>query len=249
MLTFADITIPTLTARHLAAASDPRTADDDGYAVKSALAEAYGHGNVRPWRLVSRKDGMFRLIGAVRSPETIRNNPVSRKLGIVVEAMPFDFEEGSVVDLRILATPVKRISQSSHSDPENREPRKRTGTMEVDVSVTRFEKDGRHVYIPAKGDELAISYMGWLIESLSSVERGIVPVDLPHIVSTKPAERMRKVHGEARVLWSPCVDAKAKVRIQNVEAFEEFVFSGLKKMKDVGLGSVIPETVFEELAA
>lgn len=239
MIRFADISIPIDLARKLAIATDRRTAMDDGYVVKSALAEAFGPGAVRPWRLVEVSDGLYRVVGVVADGADLKPTPTSRKLGMIPEVIPFEVETGDVLSVDVLATPVKRLT---FRHPETRE---RTGGAFVDITTAR---DPEGQLVAATGADRDAAYMRWLVEYIGTSENGVRPIDMPEINSTRPHRQLRKRRGEVGTIVTPCVRARMQIIVDDREKFVALLHRGIKKLKDVGLGSILPVSILEDLA-
>lgn len=234
---FVDISMPVFAVRRLARQTDARTAGDVGYVIKTGLAEAFGHGTVRPWRLVS-SDSTYRIVGVVEDAAGVKANVNSRNLGIVTEILDFEFVRGATLKLDVQALPIKhvpvKIGQGTvrHTYPS--------------VAVERIETDlGFDFVEPRDRAVRERAYAPWLVSKLTEDGGGFDVIDFPDIKSTSPVNVTHKLHGVVKRILMPCVKAEVPVRVVDVEAANRFVRQGLKKRKDLGMGAMIPREVLE----
>lgn len=234
MLKFVRITIPTPMAIRLAEATDPRTCADQGYIVKSALAEAFADGAVRPWRIIGYDSDLIDIIGFAGGAD-VSSNAKSRKIGINVEEIHFSVDEGEVVQLTIQAAAIRAIKLG-----EDRKSRKY-----VDVGAVRAQYGSP--YEPTPRNERGARWNAWLIDKLAG-DTGINVIDIPEAPSACEISRMRKIGGGVRPFDVPVIDSKLTVRVTDPIAFRSTLAHGISKFKDVGLGSIIPSEILEDAA-
>jgi hypothetical protein len=239
---FAEVVVPALSATDLALATDIRTGLDTAYAIKSALHEAYGDGTVRPWRLVGAKNGLLRVVGCVPSADALPVSSTSRRLGLSSHVVPVTLSPGARMQIEVEVTPVKNVR---HRDPETR---RIVGDHRLDITAVRAEAGSPTRYVQASGADLELAYMKWLTEQFSSDERGTRVLSLPDILDSTPAFRTRKLREMTAQVGISRVRARFDVEIRDPKAFAGLLRHGMKRMKDVGLGSIIPSAVLSELA-
>ncbi len=238
MIHFFHFSIPHDMARKLAIASDPRTATDPAYAVKAVLQECFGEGAVRPWRLLPDYE-MFRVVGVVADPKAVKPNTMSRRFGVVTEAIDYALPEGEVFTLDVAATPVRRF----HVSEERRQ--------QASVAAEVVETDGVRQVVEARDPEaIRMAYGRWMCERLGAEGTGLELVDYPEILSTRPVRHNRRRHRDdsIRVLSLPYVNARVPVRVADMAQAEGFLRHGLGKGKDIGLGAILPAPVLQEVA-
>lgn len=227
----------------LARASDPKTSVDVTYTVKTALAETFGHETVRPWRLIANRSASnsYNVLGALKSAGSLE--PKSNTLGISAKIIEMQIETGTAISLDIDVTPVKKITRR---DPVTHRV---TKVQWLDVGTKRdTDKDGRYIYVQPSSEERLVSYTDWLLNKVAIPENGMTPIDLPEIISVGSAFFPRKLRGRVSSVGMPRMNARMLVTVDNPERLAAFIRQGLKKMKDLGVGSIVPVEILDEVS-
>lgn len=237
---FAFAEFSSLKARELAIRTDPRTASDDRYVLKTYINENFGENVFRPWRLMGSGDS-FSVVGCLQpgaSPDfaaLLSNGGIETALedwplAVAGTRTEMEFELSAVKVVRPASSEGKRVY------------------MDVSVKKTT-EPDGRVRYIAATGDDLVHAYAAWLFNEILDGDYGFSPAGIPRIVSAAPLRHYRKGGGQPKLVLTPRMLARMKVEVTDPVKLAATLYTGMRRMKDIGLGSVIPCEVLERRKA
>jgi len=229
-------------ARELAIRSDPRTASDDRYVLKSFLNENFGEHVFRPWRLMGVGDS-FKVVGCLQPGCAPDLSSMSAAGGIntAVEGWTVA-DSGARTEMEFELSAVKVVRPASSGGRR----------VYMDVSVRKeTAADGRTRYFAATGDELVHAYAAWLFNEILDGDYGFRPAGVPRIVSTSPLRHFRKPNGGGypKLVLTPRMLARMKVEVTDPGKLEATIYGGMRRMKDIGLGSVIPCEILEKRKA
>jgi hypothetical protein len=221
MAILASISVPKRTAIDFIGNVPRGLLMDPRHVAKAALAEAFGEGGLRPWRLVSAEPPFLSISGWV-SPSLSRAefDEGCRKLGAAVHLDVHEPKRGDTVALTIDAAPV---SNQRVEDPVSGRRR----TVSVDV---------------ARGRNPSEAYEEWIRRRIEAPRSGIEIAGAIRIRSAAPTQGIYK-NAEGRLLQARVarVVATIPVRVVDPGNYQEFIRQGVGRLRHVGYGSLIPE--------
>jgi hypothetical protein len=218
------ITFPVALARAYASNANPALGDSPHFQAKAVLAEAFGEGRIRPWRLLVTADGVHMLAGWARSLDDLKPTPQSRRLGVVIDDLDWTAPaDGERIALDVLAVPHKQVTR-----PDGRK-------IYLDIS-SRLDAVGGILNMPLS--ERPPIWAAWFASSLTAPRTGIVVEGTPTIVGSDMITTIRAERRQPLRLQT--ARALVTARIADRSAFINFLSVGFKKNKDIGMGAVLP---------
>ncbi|MGY3581961.1 hypothetical protein ACVIGB_001116 [Bradyrhizobium sp. USDA 4341] len=223
----ASITLSSERARWFAEQSDPLTASDRGYVARSVVRESFKD-KMRTYRVFER-DGLMRIIGAMRSNDVVDPRQAADSLNSSVAFSPFDVEVGQELWLDVLACPLLSVRDDAS--------KRRT----IDVAQHRHNRFGK----PS-------AYNRWLMEKLRDPVTGCEPLTVFRFTSTKRMEVLRKREKkdqpvDVHSFEAPMFAGTIKVRVVDQIAFERFLVEGVGRMRAFGFGALLPKEALDDL--
>lgn len=243
MIRFVDATIPHDTAIKLAVQSDPRTANDHGYVVKASLQEAFGERVVRPWRLLPQF-GVYRVLGIIEDAKAVKPNTMSRRLGIVTEVLDYRLGDEEILTLDVETTPIRNYGITK--DPDG--PKKEGSVV---AELIPDGQGGFRIHETRDTETRRLGYEKWLCERLGHDASGLAVIDYPETLDIRPVKHNRRRHADDSIgiVTMPYMRARVQVRIEDLAKADAFLRHGLRKLKDLGLGSMLPASILDPVMA
>lgn len=227
------LTLPDAAARQLARESDPATAEDPGYILKSVVGEVLGHSvQVRPFRGLC-KDGILKIVGFADVDEPFAPTASAEKLGCEVYFLPWQPGTGDEIWLDVLACPMQGVTAPKNPKEGERIPRER------DIAAS------------GKFPNRVAAYNAWLQQRLKAPESGCTPLSVVQITKTGEFESFRKGRSHNRqvhMLTMPMFAGKVKVRVEDADRFSRFLMTGVGRQRGFGYGAIIPKEVLHDIA-
>lgn len=219
--------IPTAAALQLAVQSDPRTAGDLGYVVKSVLSEALGRDAIRPFKVTTWDEESIRVVGWM-TEEGVQTKP---SFHLELETAYWEATIGQELTLAVDFIPGVCVKT------RDRETGKRTGPSYRDA------------FRGKPGETRIGSYTFWLRDRLNGEESGCEVAGLPRFKVAETIKVVRKgARGAPKKIPMGHGECTVKVRITDPVKFHAFMVAGIGRQRGLGFGSMLPTEALDVAA-